>query len=59
MDQRGPFRFLSLEEFNKLNQAEKGMYIHGATQELVRRGEELRELTRLVTRKSQRLKDGQ
>jgi hypothetical protein len=59
MEQRGPFRFLSLEEFNKLNQAEKSIYINGATQELMRRGEELRKLTRLETRKSQRMKDGQ
>jgi hypothetical protein len=59
MEQRGPFRFLTLEEFNKLSQAEKSTYIHGATQELMRRGEELRELTRLVTRKWQGMKDGQ
>jgi len=46
MELRYPFRFLPAEEFNKLSQAEKITYIHAATEELKRRGEELREYTR-------------
>jgi hypothetical protein len=48
MDLRYPFRFLPAEEFNKLSQADKIAYIHGATEELKRRGEELREYTRHI-----------
>ena len=45
MEQRGPFRFLPKEEFEKLSQVEKIVYLDGATAELKRRGEELRDFT--------------
>jgi hypothetical protein len=41
MEQRGPF--LTADEFSRLTKAERILYLNRVTQELARRGEELRE----------------
>lgn len=45
MEQREPFRFLSKQEFEKLSQDQKMTYLLGASAELKRRGDELKEIT--------------
>jgi hypothetical protein len=54
MEQRGP-RFLTADEFSRLTKAERIISLNGATQELARRGEELRE----EKRRAEKWKDSQ